>query len=126
MHDKAIAEIEEAIKLNEGNPKTQIFLGTVYAKAGQTDKAHQILRGLETGKNYVSPAELAMLYAVLGDHQAALASIEKAFAEHDLQLQYVDLPAYDSLQSEPRFQDVVRRIGLTRENGPGPKTAPSR
>ena len=62
---------------------------------------------------YVSPGELAVLYVGLGDKEAALESLEKAYAAHDLQLQYLKVDAsYDPLRDDPRFQDLVRRVGL--------------
>jgi tetratricopeptide (TPR) repeat protein len=112
MHDKAIDEVQEAIRLNESTPKTQILLGTAFANAGRTAEAQGILRQLQSNGAYVSPAELAILYDSLRDRDAAFKSLENAFAEYDLQLQYLEMPTYDGLRSDKRFQDLVRRIGL--------------
>jgi len=69
---------------------------------------------LETTKEYVSPEELACLYIDLGEREKAFASLEKAYAAHDLQLQYLGTePDLDPLRSDPRFADLMRRVGLT-------------
>ena len=90
------------------------MLGVVYARAGQRDKAKDTLKQILASSDYVSPAELARLYAALDEKDAALAALEKAYAEHDLQLQYINVfPQYDSLRSDRRFQDLLRKIGLS-------------
>jgi len=69
---------------------------------------------LETTKEYVSPEELVCLYIDLGEREKAFASLEKAYAAHDLQLQYLGTePDLDPLRSDPRFADLMRRVGLT-------------
>ncbi|HEX6731662.1 MAG TPA: hypothetical protein VF074_16675 [Pyrinomonadaceae bacterium] len=81
-------------------------------------KVHALVREgclekLKTTKEYVSPAELALLYAGLGDKEGAFASLEKAYAAHDVQMQYLKVdPHYDSLRSDPRFNELLRRVGL--------------
>ena len=65
------------------------------------------------GERYVSPAELAVLYAALGEREQAFKSLEKGFAARDLQLQFLGIdPAFDSLRDDPRFADLMRRVGL--------------
>jgi TolB-like protein/DNA-binding winged helix-turn-helix (wHTH) protein/Tfp pilus assembly protein PilF len=75
----------------------------------------QRLQGLEeeAKTKYVAPSQLAYLYTQLGMKDDALAALERAFAEHDvfiLQLK-VD-PAFDSLRGDPRYSELVRKIGL--------------
>jgi hypothetical protein len=92
----------------------RISLGAAYARAGDRDRARAILEQLETGRRYVSPGELAILYAALGERERAIASLERAYAEHDLQLQYIGAdPAFDGLRNDPRFADLLRRVGLS-------------
>ena len=68
---------------------------------------------MQTSKTYVSPGELAVLYIALSDREQALKSLEKAFAARDLQLQFLAVdPSFDSLRSDPRFADLLRRVGL--------------
>jgi hypothetical protein len=73
-----------------------------------------MLTQLQTSKEYVSPGELAILYTALGEQEQAFSSLEKAYAAHDPQLEFLGVsPAYDPLRSDPRFQDLLRRLGLT-------------
>ena len=69
----------------------------------------------------MSPGELAVLYAALGEREQAFTSLEEAFAARDLQLQFLGIdPAFDSLRGDPRFADLVRRVGLpSAGKGPG-------
>jgi tetratricopeptide (TPR) repeat protein len=113
IYREAIAAYQEAIRLGDDSPSAQIFLGETYAKSGEREKAQAILKQLKTSKEYVSPAELAILYAALGEREEAFALLEKAFVAHDLQLQYLRVdPSFDPLRSDLRFQDLLQRIGL--------------
>jgi hypothetical protein len=68
---------------------------------------------LKTTKEHVSPAELAILYVGLGDKEAGLDLLERAYQAHDLQMHELKVqPHYDALRSEARFQDLMRRVGL--------------
>jgi serine/threonine-protein kinase len=56
---------------------------------------------------------LAMIYTKLGDHARALTELEKAFAEHTGDMIFVNIePCFDPLRGEPRFQALIRRMGL--------------
>jgi serine/threonine protein kinase/Tfp pilus assembly protein PilF len=113
MYPDAIMAYEEAIKRGGDTPSVRIALGAAYAQAGDHGRARAILEQLQTGKGYVSPGELAILYTALGEREQAFATFEKAYAAHDLQLQYLGVdPHYDSLRSDPRFTDLMRRVGL--------------
>ena len=82
--------------------------------SGKRDDALAILNKLKTTKEHVSPAELGIFYAGLGDKEAAFQSLERAYSAHDPQMQYLKvLPHYDPLRSDPRFTDLMRRVGLT-------------
>ena len=113
MYPEGIAAYQESIRLGENSPSLQIYLGHAYAKTGERRKAQAILKRLEQSEEYVSPGELAILYAALGEREQAFASLERAYAAHDLQLQYLGTdPAYDDLRADPRLTALLRRIGL--------------
>ncbi|MCA1622922.1 MAG: protein kinase [Acidobacteria bacterium] len=113
MHREAVAEYQEAIRLGGDSLSLQIYLGYALAMAGERGAALAILNRLQTTKEYASPAELAALYAGLGDRESAFRTLERAFAERDLQLQFLKIdPHYDSLRGDARFQDLLRRVGL--------------
>ena len=109
----ALKAFDAAVRLGDDSPSTQIYIASAYARSGETAKARQILAHLQGGKDYVSPAELAILYASLGDKEAAFASLERGFKERDLQLQFLKVdPAFDSLRGDPRLGDLIRRVGF--------------
>lgn len=87
--------------------------GYAYAMWGKRGEALAILNRLKTSREYVSPAGLAMLHAALGDKEAAFLWLERAYAAHDSQLQHLKVdPRCDSLRSDPRFDDLLRRMRL--------------
>jgi TolB-like protein/DNA-binding winged helix-turn-helix (wHTH) protein/Tfp pilus assembly protein PilF len=118
QYAEAIASFKEAIKLGDDTPDTQIALGKAYAKIGEHEKARAILKQLEAGKEYVSPVGLAILHAALGEREQALALLERAYSAHDQQLIWLGIESrseggsFAALRSDPRFQDLMRRIGL--------------
>ncbi|HYE73885.1 MAG TPA: protein kinase [Blastocatellia bacterium] len=113
-YPEAIAAFQQAIKYGGETTSVRIYLGYAYAKSGQREQARKILNELLSSNQYVSPGELATLYAGLGDQEQTLATLEKAFAAHDLQLQFLGIdPAFDSLRSDPRFVDLLRRVRLS-------------
>ena len=113
MYPEAIAEYQKFSSLEGPITTLQVYLGYTYAMSGQRDQALAILKNLKTTKDYVSPAELAILYTGLGDKDGAFQELERAYAAHDLQMQYLKVePHYDSLRSDPRFKDLMRRVGL--------------
>jgi len=62
---------------------------------------------------YLSPDNEALIYVGLGEKKEALDQLQKAYNERAGQLIYLHVdPRFDSLRSDPRFQDLKRRIGL--------------
>ena len=113
MYPQAIEAYQKEINIDGETTSALCYLGYALARAGKRSEAQAILDKLKNTKDYVSPAELAVLYVGLGDKEGALASLEKAYAAHDVQLQWINIdPHLDSLRSDPRFQDLVRKVGL--------------
>jgi TolB-like protein/Tfp pilus assembly protein PilF len=114
MFAEAINAYLEAIRLGLDSPSTQVYLGAAYARAGDRERAQAVILNLQTSKQYVSPGQWAILYVAQGEREQAFAALEKAYEEHDLQLQYLGVdPAFDPLRSDPRFNDLLRRVGLS-------------
>ena len=113
MHDEAIAQHQKVNSIEGETTGGLCYLGYALAAAGRKREVEVILNKLNTSKEYVSPTELAALYAVLGDKERTFALLEKAYGAHDLQLQYLNIePHFDSLRSDARFQNLLRRVGL--------------
>jgi eukaryotic-like serine/threonine-protein kinase len=112
---EAVAAYTKAIALGLDTPATQIFLGAASAHAGDRTRAVAILQQMQSSTARVSAAELAILLAALGEREQAFASLERAYRAHDIQLQYLGVePGFDPLRSDPRFADLMRRVGLAR------------
>jgi serine/threonine protein kinase/tetratricopeptide (TPR) repeat protein len=112
---EAIAEFQEAVRLGSGINEPKAFLGRVYAVSGKRAEARKVLEELnEVSKQfYVSPYNIALIYAGLGEKDQALAWLERAFAERSTWMPYLKVdPWLDSLRSEPRFQDLLRRMNF--------------
>jgi tetratricopeptide (TPR) repeat protein len=107
--------IAEFLKSGAG-PDSLGHLGNTYARAGRIDDARKTITKLEqhVEKNGVGRYEIALVYAGLGNKQQAFRWLEEAYAAHDVGLLYLKIdPCLDPLRSDPRFDDLVRRVGLT-------------
>jgi TolB-like protein/DNA-binding winged helix-turn-helix (wHTH) protein/Flp pilus assembly protein TadD len=118
---KAIAELEKAIQLTQGGPIYRALLANVYAQAGERAKALSLLDALKAvnRQRYVSPLDIAIVYTGLGDRNSAFHWLEKAYQERTMRIQELPEPIFDSLRSDPRFRDLMRRIGLPTLNAQG-------
>jgi TolB-like protein/Flp pilus assembly protein TadD len=117
VFDAAIEEFQRAISLSGGSPLMRAALGHAYAKAQKTYEANEVLGELNelSKQQYVSPYELAAIYAALGNDEEVFQSLEKAYTEHSFHFVNLNVsPQFQSVRSNPRFQDLVRRIGLSR------------
>jgi TolB-like protein/DNA-binding winged helix-turn-helix (wHTH) protein/TPR repeat protein len=113
QYPEAIAAYQEGIRLGDESTDAQIFLGQAYAKGGEIEKARAILKQLQTGKGYVAPTQLAILHAALGEKEKAFALLKRAYSVHDQQLIWLRTEGgYAQLTSDPRFEGLMRRIGL--------------
>jgi TolB-like protein/Tfp pilus assembly protein PilF len=113
MFGEAIAEIQKAIQLSGGSPTCTANLARAYAASGKTAAAVGLLNDLKKGSSSGDPhtAEIAMIYAALGNHDQAMTWLEKSYEER-FNPGVLLRPGFDPLRSDPRFQDLVHRIGL--------------
>ena len=114
-YDKAIEEFRQVVNLSPGKPLGIAALAHAYALAGKRAEAEKGLAELRelSGRRFVSDASIAMVYIALGDKEQAFAWLEKADKARDALLARLKVdPRYDSLRSDPRFADLVRRVGL--------------
>ena len=112
---EAISEGEKAVTLSGGSPVMRASLAQTLALAGEQTRATPVLDELVelSRQKYVSPYFLAGTYLGLGLHDRALEYLEKAYEDHSHWLLYLHIdPGMDALRSNPRFQDLVRRVGL--------------
>jgi len=90
-------------------------LGHAYAVGGQREKALRVLRELQalSDSSYVSPFDIATIYAGLGDRTKTFEYLEKAYQGRVPYLAFLAVdPHFDAFRAEPRFRELVRRIGL--------------
>jgi non-specific serine/threonine protein kinase len=113
--DEAIAEFQKAIHLSGGSTQIVAALGHTYAVSGNRDGAMRILEELEqlSKQRYVRPLDIAFVYAGLNQKDQAIEWLEKAYEERSCNLVYIRIdPRLDPLRSDPRFQDLLRRMNF--------------
>ena len=110
MHDDAVATAERLGQVNP-SPRNLGNLAYVYARAGRREDALRIVEDLR-GPGLV-PFDVAVVYAALGDLDAAFEWLEKAHERRASLMSALHLfPELDPLRSDPRFDDLARRVGF--------------
>ncbi len=115
MNGEAIAELQQAVELSAGSPTCIANLARAYAASGRTSEAAKLLSDLKNHSNggYSDAAEVSMVYAALGNKDQAMHWLELGY-EQRFNPGVLLRPGFDPLRSDPRFQDLVRRIGFPR------------
>jgi serine/threonine protein kinase/Tfp pilus assembly protein PilF len=114
-YDLAITTGEKGVKFSGGSSLMSAALAHTYGKCGKTKEARQLLCDLtELAKHkYVTPHFLAGIHIGLGENDRAIEYLEESYREHSHWLVYLHIdPSMDDLMNDPRFQDLLRRIGL--------------
>ena len=114
-YDQAEEAFQRAVELSGRAAVSLALLGHSQALAGRRDVARELLAELEEKSKhaYTSPIFFAWIHLGLGDKDLAQSWLEKAFEERSNWLAWIAAdPRYDSLREDPRFRDLVRRVGL--------------
>jgi tetratricopeptide (TPR) repeat protein len=111
---EVISTLEKAVRLS-GGTNVRALQGRAYAMAGDRTKALTVLSELnELGRRiYVSPFDMAVIHLGLNDPTSVFEWLEEAYRQRVWRIIEIIMPFFDSLRPDPRWQDLVRRIGLT-------------
>jgi serine/threonine-protein kinase len=116
-YGEAIAVLRKAATFHERNTLILGALAHAYARAGVRDEAMKLVSDLKRieseERGYVSPFGLIWAHAALGEKDQAFAILEKSYEERRDRMVWLSVdPLLDPLRSDPRFGDLVRRVGL--------------
>jgi serine/threonine protein kinase/tetratricopeptide (TPR) repeat protein len=120
MYKEGIESCEQAAVPVSASPYAISALGYVYAVVGKKAEAYNVRDRLTrlANQKYISPRFAASIYAGLGEKDKALESLKAAYEDRSLQIGpgLTADPTYDSLRAEPRFQSLLRGMGLRNDN----------
>ena len=121
MLDDAVGEFKRAIELSSGHDTFDANLAYAYATSGRKEEAMKIVKDLEDRQiqHSSTDASIALVYLGLGDNDQAMIWLNKAYQAR-FNPSILVRPAFDSLRSDGRFQDLLRRIGLPQIAAPDP------
>jgi serine/threonine protein kinase/tetratricopeptide (TPR) repeat protein len=114
-YEEAIAEGQKAWSLSGSAPSALGQLGYSYAVSGKDAQAKRVLAELQdlSKRRYVAPLDIAIVYVGLREKEQAFEWLDKAYEDRSFFLEWIKVdPRFYSLRGEPRFQDLLRRIGL--------------
>ncbi|HTW58875.1 MAG TPA: winged helix-turn-helix domain-containing protein [Terriglobales bacterium] len=114
MYSEAVAELKK-IKSPDVHGFVKSQLGRAYALQGKRGEALEIVAEMRRRyqRDYVDPAPIAYIYIALGDKDSAFVWLEKAYAQHRSEMDGLRTDwVYEPIRSDPRFADLVRRVGV--------------
>lgn len=117
LYSEAAGYYKKSVDLVGGEEKYSqplVYLAATYAKMPEKrSEARAILTRIEAMDQYASPALLAAVYSALDDNDKAMELLEQAYVKRDLLLRFIGTGyEYDGLRDDPRFVDLIKRIGL--------------
>jgi eukaryotic-like serine/threonine-protein kinase len=111
---EAMTEYQNSRALND-DPTVLALIGRAYAASGKRDEASRTLGQLKeiARQRYVPAYAFALLYAGLGEKDQAFQWLERSYQDRAFDMTYLKVdPLIDNLRSDPRFADLVRRVGI--------------
>jgi serine/threonine protein kinase/tetratricopeptide (TPR) repeat protein len=115
MKDEALAAFERERAFAGDTPTTRLKHAHVLAAVGRADEARSVLGELLKRREHewVTPHEIGVVYALLGDRDEAFAWLQRAAREHAIGVAFVKVdPQLDPLRDDPRFAELLRSAGL--------------
>lgn len=115
LHNRAITEFRQAADLGANAPLYLAALGHAHAVVGRRSEARQVLRELQQMRQqrFVPALYSAGIHAGLGQGEQAIVWLERAYQERFDYLLYLKVePIFEGLHADPRFQDLLQRVGL--------------
>ena len=112
---EAAAELVKARTLNPDSTLNLSVLGMTLVRLNRRSEAVQLLDGLKqmSARQYVSPVDIASVCVALGDREEAFQYLEKAWYDKSEMLLFMRIyPPLESLRDDPRFRDLVQRVGV--------------
>jgi len=116
MFAEAAAEARKSRELSGVSTRPTGFLGYALAKSGRRAEARAEMEGLLrlSKERHVSPYNVAMICNGLGESDEALAWLERGYREREPRMVFLKAePKWNNLRGDPRFQDLLRRVGFT-------------
>jgi tetratricopeptide (TPR) repeat protein len=116
MFAEAVAEARKARALFDGSSQPMAFEGYALAKSGKQAEARAILQELltQSTERYVASYHIALVYNGLNERDKTFAWLERAYQERNPRMAFLKVePKWNNLRSEPRFQDLMRRVGFS-------------
>ena len=112
---EAISEFETSLKLGGEDAGLLAELGQTYAFSGRTAEARHLLHTLQTlsRQRYVLPTFIARMYGALGEKDEAFQYLNRGYSERCWPMVFLKVdPLCDPLRSDPRFSELLKRVGL--------------
>jgi tetratricopeptide (TPR) repeat protein len=119
MHRQAIPELEKALAQRGGDDvNIKGLLARAYVGAGEPERAREIAADFESRAKTrsISAYGPVLAYLALRDYDRVLTWLEQSYEKHGAMMMMLNGKAFDPLRSDPRFQDLVRRVALPAGN----------
>ncbi|HWZ80998.1 MAG TPA: tetratricopeptide repeat protein [Terriglobales bacterium] len=116
--EEAIPELEKVVSASDRSPGSIELLATAYGRAGHRTEALRLIDELKRRRQnaFVPAGAFINPYMALGDHEQAFIWFERAYQEKSNILQFLKVhPFFDPVRNDPRFIDLVHRVGLDRD-----------
>ncbi|MCA1816767.1 MAG: protein kinase [Acidobacteria bacterium] len=114
LYDEALARLDQEMRARRDDPLLLYGAGLVYAAQGKRAEALARIKELErlSGTDYAQSEWIAKVYAALGEKEQAFAWLERGLSQNAVGAFYKDEPVWDALRDDPRFAELLRRMGV--------------
>jgi len=113
--DEAIPVLNKTVSMMDRSPGSIGLLASAYARAGRRNDALHLVDELKQRRKrgYVPAAAFVIPYLALGENDRVFEWLEQAYKEQSTMMQFLKVyPDFDSVRGDPRFSDLLRRVGL--------------